>query len=106
MADTNVQAVRKAPGPNNRRVYINQRVLRLRDEMQALQKEMNALTDAPKDAKTNHKRIYIRERLIGLREELKGLIAERGAMPKPAGQAKLATLPNPSKVSKPAKPDK
>jgi hypothetical protein len=75
--------------PNQRRVYINQRILRIRDETKALQNELSDLRrapagDAPRDPKANHKKIYARERLIVLRDELKSLTAERQALPKKA----------------------
>ena len=65
------------------------RILRIRDETKALQKELSDLRlapagNAPKDPKANHKKIYARERLIVLRDELKSLTAERQALPKKA----------------------
>ena len=84
-AESAVQTKRPEPNSNVRRVYINQRILRLRDEMKGLQKELQDAGAGPKGAKANHIRIYARERIVALRDELKGLIAERRAMPKKPG---------------------
>jgi hypothetical protein len=83
----NAQSVRTEAPPYHRRVYINQRILRIRDETKALQEELLELRQAPgggaaKDPKTSHRRIYVRERLAILREETRSLTAERQAMPK------------------------
>jgi len=86
-AESAVQTKRPEPNSNVRRVYINQRILRLRDEMKGLQKELQdtGAGAGPKDARANRTRIYARERMIALRDELKGLIAERRAWPKKSG---------------------
>ena len=83
----NAQSDRTEAKPYHRRVYINQRILRIRDETKALQEELLELRQAPggsaaKDPKTTHKRIYVRERLAVLRDETRSLTAERQAMPK------------------------
>jgi hypothetical protein len=103
--------VQKEAKPVNRRVYINQRILRLRDEVKGLQKELKdaqaglpADPAAPKGAKPNHIKIYARERLVVLRDELKNLTAERKTLPqKPALPLKPASAPmKPASAQKPA----
>jgi hypothetical protein len=95
-----VRSVQKAK-PGNRRVYVNQRIRRLRDEVKGLRDELHdaqstslanpAAKGAPA-AKANQTKIYARERLIILRDELKGLTAERKSFPqKPAGAQKPAS---------------
>jgi hypothetical protein len=82
----------REPNPNHRRVYINQRVPRLREEMKGLEQELRTaqavLSGGTKDPKTNHVKIYARERLVILRAELKSLTEERKAMPKPTPPSK------------------
>jgi hypothetical protein len=84
-----MQPKRKEPNPNSRRIYINQRILRLREEMKGLQKELQdaqaASGEGAKDPKTNLTKIYARERMIVLRDELRSLTAEREALPKKPG---------------------
>ena len=91
--ESTVRPKRQESGSNVRRVYINQRIPRLRDEMKGLQKELQdtGAGAGPKDARANRTKIYARERMIVLRDELKGLIAERRALPKkPAAPANPA----------------
>ena len=110
--------VQKEAKPVNRRVYINQRILRLRDEVKGLQKELQDAkavsgpgapkgegtpkgAAAAKGAKANHIKIYARERLGFLRDELKSLTAERKSFPQ-----KPASLQKPVAPQKPASPQK
>ena len=85
--ESTAPAKRQESGSNVRRVYINQRIPRLRDEMKGLQKELQdtGAGAGPKDARANRTRIYARERMVALRDELKALVAERRAMPKKPG---------------------
>jgi hypothetical protein len=81
------QAKRKEANPNARRVYINQRIPRIRDEMKDLQEELQDAHagSGPKGAKASHAKIYARERMVVLRHQLKALIAERLTLPKNPG---------------------
>jgi 50S ribosomal subunit-associated GTPase HflX len=85
--ESTVRPKRPESGSNVRRVYINQRIPRVREEMKGLQKELQeaGAGPGPKDAKANRARIYARERMVALRDELKALVAERRAMPKKPG---------------------
>jgi hypothetical protein len=82
-----LQAKRQEANPNVRRVYINQRILRIREEMKGLQKELqDAHAGAgPKGGKANQIKLYARERMVVLRDELKDLTAERKALLAKAG---------------------
>jgi len=106
--------VQKEAKPANRRVYINQRILRLRAEVKGLQKELQDATAAarpgpgapkgdgsPKGPKANHIKIYARERLGFLRDELKSLTAERKSLPQKQAPAQKSESPQ-----KPASPQK
>jgi hypothetical protein len=82
-----VRSVQKEARPGNRRVYVNQRIRRLRDEVKGLRDEMRDAQSASQ--------IYARERLVILRDELKSLTAERKSFPqKPAGAQKSASAAN------------
>jgi uncharacterized small protein (DUF1192 family) len=101
--------VQKEAKPVNRRVYINQRIPRLRDEVKSLQQELKDAkapgvakgAAAPKGAKANHIKIYARERLGFLRDELKSLAAERKSLPQ-----RPASLQKPVAPQKPALPQR
>jgi hypothetical protein len=96
--------VQKEAKPVNRRVYINQRLLRLRDEVKGLQKELKDAkapeaakgAAAPKGAKANHIKIYARERLVFLRDEFKSLTAERKSLPQTSGSPQKPASPQKS----------
>ena len=99
-----VRSVQKEARPGNRRVYVNQRIRRLRDEVKGLRDEMrdaqsasqaNPAAKGATAAKANQTKIYARERLVILRDELKSLTAERKSFPqKPAGAQKSASAAN------------
>jgi predicted nucleic acid-binding Zn-ribbon protein len=73
----------KETNPNRRRVYVKERIVRARAEMEGLEKELrdaqSAASAGTRDPQTNKVKIYARERLAELRDELKSLRDERKA---------------------------